>query len=219
MVNHAYDPARKIELLHQIGELYELAGEDSASAFNTYGRALREAAFRDEVMARGVSEEDYEVMIPLDVLEAMATERLGAEELEAARARHTSTAEEGAEPTLDGAAYRRELEGCPGIVRVWTGSELVAGPPQSETGRLFAHAFHPDRSPDLMVQLEGTENRIAVARRDYIDAVRVYNTLRRRFPANVIAGMFGFDAVPQLQIEEGERETPQVDFDFEKNDG
>ena len=51
-------------------------------------------------------------------------------------------------------AYRRELEGCPGIVRVWTGSELVAGPPEGEMGRLFAHAFHPDRSPDLMVQLE-----------------------------------------------------------------
>ena len=85
-----------------------------------------------------------------------------------------------------------------------------------------------ERYPDLKAsanflalqdQLEGTENRIAVARRYYIDAVRVYNTLRRRFPANLIAGMFGFEAVPQLQIDEGERDTPQVDFDFEKNDG
>jgi LemA protein len=71
----------------------------------------------------------------------------------------------------------------------------------------------------LQDQLEGTENRIAVARRDYIDAVRQYNTGRRRFPTNLIAGLFGFDAVPQLQIESGERETPQVDFDFDKNEG
>ena len=71
----------------------------------------------------------------------------------------------------------------------------------------------------LQDQLEGTENRIAVARRDYIDAVRQYNTGRRRFPTNLIAGMFGFDTVPQMQIDSGERETPQVDFDFDKNDG
>jgi LemA protein len=70
----------------------------------------------------------------------------------------------------------------------------------------------------LQDQLEGTENRIAVARRDYIDAVRLYNTGRRRFPTNLIAGMFGFDAVPQLQIDAGERETPQVDFDFNKKE-
>lgn len=42
MVNHAFDPARKIELLHQIAELYELAGEDPGSAFGVFGRALRE---------------------------------------------------------------------------------------------------------------------------------------------------------------------------------
>ncbi len=63
-------------------------------------------------------------------------------------------------------------------------------------------------------QLEGTENRIAVARRDYIESVRVYNTTRRRFPANLIAGMFGFDKQPQLEFDEAERETPQVEFDF-----
>jgi len=68
----------------------------------------------------------------------------------------------------------------------------------------------------LQDQLEGTENRIAVARRDYIDAVRLFNTARRRFPTNLIAGMFGFEAVPQLQISEGERATPEVDFDFAK---
>jgi LemA protein len=67
----------------------------------------------------------------------------------------------------------------------------------------------------LQDQLEGTENRIAVARRDYIDAVRVYNTQRRRFPGNIIAGMFGFAEQPQLQIEPESRETPKVEFNFE----
>jgi len=67
----------------------------------------------------------------------------------------------------------------------------------------------------LQDQLEGTENRIAVARRDYIDAVRIYNTARRRFPANIIAGMFGFEKQLQLELEPEVRETPKVEFDFE----
>jgi LemA protein len=71
----------------------------------------------------------------------------------------------------------------------------------------------------LQDQLEGTENRIAVARRDYIDAVRRYNTTRRQFPGNLVAGMFGFEKQPQLQIDEGVRETPQVEFDFGDESG
>ena len=67
----------------------------------------------------------------------------------------------------------------------------------------------------LQDQLEGTENRIAVARRDYIDAVRIYNTARRRFPANIIAGMFGFEKQLQLELAPEVRETPKVEFDFE----
>ncbi len=70
----------------------------------------------------------------------------------------------------------------------------------------------------LQDQLEGTENRIAVARRDYIDAVRVYNTARRRFPTNIIAGMFGFEKQPQLEIEPESRETPKVEFEFKNDD-
>jgi LemA protein len=67
----------------------------------------------------------------------------------------------------------------------------------------------------LQDQLEGTENRIAVARRDYIDAVRIYNTTRRRFPANIIAGVFGFEKQPQLELEPESRETPKVEFNFD----
>ena len=66
----------------------------------------------------------------------------------------------------------------------------------------------------LQDQLEGTENRIAVARRDYIDSVRGFNTYVRRFPTNLVAGMFGFERLPQMHFEEAERETPQVNFDF-----
>ena len=70
----------------------------------------------------------------------------------------------------------------------------------------------------LQDQLEGTENRIAVARRDYIEAVRIYNTARRRFPASIIAGMFGFEKQEQLELEPEVRETPKVEFDFKKQD-
>jgi len=52
-----------------------------------------------------------------------------------------------------------------------------------------------------------------VARRDFIDSVREYNTYLRRFPTNVVAGLFGFDARPQLEIDEAEREAPKVAFE------
>src|SRR5206468_10688158 len=64
----------------------------------------------------------------------------------------------------------------------------------------------------LQDQLEGTENRIAVARRDYIDAVRSYNTSTETFPGNVIPGIFGFQPLPQLQVGSEERAVPKVDF-------
>ena len=67
-------------------------------------------------------------------------------------------------------------------------------------------------------QIEGTENRITVARRDYIDAVRDFNTQVRRFPGNLIANTFGFEKKPQLEFEEGIEEVPEFDFDF-KQDG
>lgn len=68
----------------------------------------------------------------------------------------------------------------------------------------------------LQDQLEGTENRIAVARRDYIDAVQRYNTSRATFPGNVIAGMFGFEKLPQLEMPVEERAAPKVDFGTKK---
>ena len=64
----------------------------------------------------------------------------------------------------------------------------------------------------LQDQIEGTENRIGVARRDYIDAVRIYNTSRATFPANLVAGLFNFEPAAQLQVPAEERSVPKVDF-------
>jgi len=67
---------------------------------------------------------------------------------------------------------------------------------------------------NLMVQLEGTENRIAVSRRDYNDAVRKYNTALRVFPTNMIAGMFGFEKQLFFEAQEGAEEAPKVNLDI-----
>jgi LemA protein len=64
----------------------------------------------------------------------------------------------------------------------------------------------------LQGQLEGTENRIATARRDYIEGVRTYNTAVRSFPGNLMAGFFGFEESAQLEIEAEATERPKIDF-------
>ncbi|GJM22882.1 MAG: hypothetical protein DHS20C15_27970 [Planctomycetota bacterium] len=71
-----------------------------------------------------------------------------------------------------------------------------------------------DAFRDLQSQVEGSENRIAVARGDYINAVAAYNTAIRKFPANFIAGMYDFERRPQLQEQDSAavRETPVIDM-------
>lgn len=66
---------------------------------------------------------------------------------------------------------------------------------------------------DLMTQLEGTENRIAVARRDYNDIVRIYNVRVKRFPALVLAQAFGFGPEEFFEAEEGSDVAPDVNFE------
>ena len=61
---------------------------------------------------------------------------------------------------------------------------------------------------DLQVQLEGTENRIAQARRDYNGVVTSYNTSIRRFPRSIVAGLFGFERKPRFEATPGAREGP-----------
>ncbi len=64
----------------------------------------------------------------------------------------------------------------------------------------------------LMTEIEGSENRLAVARNTFNEQARVYNTYIRKFPNNIIAGMFGFDKRPYFEAEEGAKKAPTVDF-------
>lgn len=65
---------------------------------------------------------------------------------------------------------------------------------------------------DLMTQLEGTENRVAVARRDYNDAVRAYNVTVKTVPRSFLARLFGFAPEPFFEAAEGTETVPRVDF-------
>ena len=65
---------------------------------------------------------------------------------------------------------------------------------------------------ELQAQLEGTENRISVARRDYNEAARKYNTTLRSFPKNILAGMFGFEKKAYFEAQEGSEQAPAVQF-------
>lgn len=65
---------------------------------------------------------------------------------------------------------------------------------------------------ELQAQLEGTENRIAVERKNYNDVAQKYNTSRRQFPRNIIANMFGFTEKPYFKAEEGADKAPKVQF-------
>ncbi len=64
----------------------------------------------------------------------------------------------------------------------------------------------------LQDELAGTENRIAVARQDYNKAVQEYNVKIRRFPTNIIAGMFGFEKAALFESAEGAASVPNVSF-------
>ncbi|MFV8226259.1 LemA family protein [Christiangramia aquimixticola] len=66
----------------------------------------------------------------------------------------------------------------------------------------------------LQSQLEGTENRINVARDRYNEAVTDYNTYIRVFPNNMFAGMFGFERMERFQADAGAENAPDVEFDF-----
>jgi LemA protein len=64
----------------------------------------------------------------------------------------------------------------------------------------------------LQDELAGTENRLAVARKDYNDAVNIYNTSRQKFPTVIIASMTGFQDKPFFKADEGAKTVPKVEF-------
>lgn len=101
-----------------------------------------------------------------------------------------------------------------------TRSEKVAAAPELDTALsrlLLTFENYPDLQAtqafrDLMVQLEGTENRIAVSRRDFNEAVRIYNLRIRRFPSRLLAEFFGFgDEAYYAAVEEADV-VPAVEF-------
>lgn len=65
---------------------------------------------------------------------------------------------------------------------------------------------------ELQAQLEGTENRIAVERRSFNEAVKDYNTYIRKFPNNLTAGMFGFEKKAYFEARAGADKAPKIEF-------
>jgi len=65
---------------------------------------------------------------------------------------------------------------------------------------------------DLQSQLEGTENRIAVERRNFNETAQTYNAQIRRFPNNIFAGLFGFDRKAYFEADQGAEKAPEVQF-------
>ena len=87
---------------------------------------------------------------------------------------------------------------------------------RSALGRLIAVAeSYPDLKANqnfLELQAQIEENRIAVARKEFNDAARHYNVAVRRFPANLVAGLFGFAQKPYFESAEGTDAAPEVKF-------
>ena len=89
---------------------------------------------------------------------------------------------------------------------------------RSALGRLIAIAEnYPDLKAnqnflELQAQLEGTENRIAVARKEFNEIARTYNVAVRRFPANLVAGICGFDTKAYFEADEAAAQAPVVQF-------
>ena len=85
-------------------------------------------------------------------------------------------------------------------------------------GRLFALSeAYPDLKAnqnflELQAQLEGTENRISVARKEFNEVAKTYNVAVRRFPANLVAKLFGFGQKPYFEAAEGTETAPRVQF-------
>lgn len=88
----------------------------------------------------------------------------------------------------------------------------------SALGRLIAVSEnYPDLKAnqnflELQAQLEGTENRITVARKEFNDATQAYNVQVRKFPANLVAMIFGFDQKPYFEADAAAATAPKVEF-------
>ncbi len=94
----------------------------------------------------------------------------------------------------------------------------VQGQVTSALGKLLAISeAYPDLKAnenfkELQAQLEGTENRISVERRNFNEVVGDYNTYIRKFPQNIFAGLFGFEKRAYFEAETGSEKAPTVEF-------
>lgn len=103
-----------------------------------------------------------------------------------------------------------------------TGMEEKADADNQLSGALSRLLMVVENYPDLKAnqqfialsdELAGTENRIAVARKDYNDSVKVYNQKIRRFPSNIFANLLGFEKAEYFQAAEGAQQVPEVNFE------
>jgi len=98
--------------------------------------------------------------------------------------------------------------------------QAAQGQLQSAFGRLMAVAeAYPDLKTtkafqDFQTNIEGTENRINTARRDFNEAVNNYNLKVRKFPNNIFASLFGFKAKEYYKADEGSEKNPDINFNI-----
>jgi LemA protein len=96
--------------------------------------------------------------------------------------------------------------------------QQAQGELSSALGRLIAIGeAYPDLKAnenfrELQVQLEGTENRINVERNNFNKAVQMYNVAIRKFPSNLLAGIFGFEKMDKFEAAAGSENAPKVEF-------
>ena len=96
--------------------------------------------------------------------------------------------------------------------------QKAQGEVSAALGRLLAITeSYPDLKAnqnflELQAQLEGTENRISVERRNFNEAAKNYNTSIRTFPRNLLAGIFDFEKRPYFEAQEGADKAPEVKF-------
>ncbi|MDR0829175.1 MAG: LemA family protein [Prevotellaceae bacterium] len=96
--------------------------------------------------------------------------------------------------------------------------QRVQGDVSSALGKLLAlREAYPDLKAnqnflELQAQLEGTENRINVERKNFNEAAQAYNTKIRRFPTSILASVFGFEKKPYFEAEAGAESAPKVEF-------
>lgn len=67
----------------------------------------------------------------------------------------------------------------------------------------------------LSDQLEGIQNRVTIARREFNECAQIYNTLVRKFPGNIVASLFGFEKRPYFEADEAAQQAPKVEFKFD----